>query len=161
MSSFVDIIGSVLTGGATGLLGTVVSGGLEFFKQKQKDEHELALMAEQRQNLELEVQGKERVAQIESESARDVAESNAFAKSFETAASRWSEGNSPWLVGVDVARGLTRPLLTGYLCALVTVLWFTTEDPAIRQRIVATVLYLATAAVLWWFGTRFRRPPRG
>ena len=60
---------------------------------------------------------------------------------------------------VDFVRGMTRPLLTWGLVALVGAIYFLlgAVDVAaadLRPRIVDTVLYLATAAVLWWFGQR-------
>ena len=60
---------------------------------------------------------------------------------------------------VDVVRGLTRPALTWSLFALVGAIYFLlgASDLAavsLRPRIVETVLYLFTAAMLWWFGAR-------
>ena len=56
-------------------------------------------------------------------------------------------------------RGLTRPLLTWCLLGLTGAIYFllaATDAHAalLRPRIVETVLYLATAALLWWFGSR-------
>jgi len=75
------------------------------------------------------------------------------------ASRRWSRGDSKWLVFVDVVRGLTRPGLTFLFVGLVGVIYFTLggsdmEILDIRPRIIDTVLYLATACVLWWFGAR-------
>ena len=70
---------------------------------------------------------------------------------------------------VDAVRGLTRPALTWSLFALVGAIYFLlgASDFAalsLRPRIVETVLYLFTAAMLWWFGSRQiekRRGPQG
>ena len=70
---------------------------------------------------------------------------------------------------VDAVRGLTRPLLTWSLFALVGAIYFLLGASdlgavGLRPRIVETVLYLFTAAMLWWFGSRQiekRRPREG
>lgn len=152
-----ELLGSVLTGGATGLIGTAVSHVFSFFKEKQKNAHTLAMMREERETLMLEIEGRERVAEIQSESAQDIAESKAFLASMNADRARYSSGDSRWLVMVDVVRGLIRPALTVGLVIFVGVIWSTSNDPEIDKQVVATVLYVCTAAVLWWFGTRVRR----
>ena len=70
---------------------------------------------------------------------------------------------------VDAVRGLTRPALTWSLFALVGAIYFLLgaadiTTVGLRPRIVETVLYLFTAAMLWWFGSRQiekRRGPEG
>lgn len=153
-----ELISSVLTGGATGLIGAGITSFIEYKKQKQKDAHELALMKEERQTLELEIQGRERVVVIQTESEKDIAETKAFAESLSNDKAAYSSGDSKYLVFVDVVRGLTRPSLTAYLVLLVTILWFTTDNEQVEEKIAATVLYLTTAAVLWWFGSRAKQP---
>jgi len=72
---------------------------------------------------------------------------------------------------VDFVRGLIRPGLTIYLVVLAHLMYndshkmlvergsqlTTTELQALSLQIVGTLLYLATTAVVWWFGTR---PPK-
>ena len=65
---------------------------------------------------------------------------------------------------VDVVRGLTRPLLTFGLVGLVGAIYFLlgaedTHADLLRPRIIETVLYVATAAVLWWLAAD-REAPR-
>ena len=61
---------------------------------------------------------------------------------------------------VDVVRGLVRPALTVGLFTLVGAIYFSLAAsaepsvPALKAQIVHTVLYMATAAGLWWFGQR-------
>ena len=151
------VFGAILTGGATGLLGTVSSGLFDYFKQKQRNRHTLAMMMEERKTLELEIQGRERVAVIEAESAQEIAASKAFAASYQTDQARYSKGDHPALVWVDVTRGFTRPVITVALVAITTAFYFTAGEETQRQ-VVASVLYVTTAAVLWWFGTRVKQP---
>lgn len=72
---------------------------------------------------------------------------------------------------VDWLRGITRPLLTVYLVVLTHLMFnwcrelaavhgsvlSSVELKEIITLVLSTLLYLATVAVVWWFGTR---PPR-
>ena len=86
------------------------------------------------------------------------------------------KGKSKWLKftmsAVDTIRGLVRPLLTVYLVAVAHWMYndmhalleargaaLTAEQvQTLAMQIIGTLLYLATTAVVWWFGTR---PPKG
>src|SRR5258706_4250216 len=77
-------------------------------------------------------------------------------------------GTFGWLMLVltDVFRGLVRPALTVYLCALTTYVWWQVRqllqveelEPStvleVWKMVVGTILYLTTTCILWWFGTR-------
>lgn len=155
-----DAVISVLTGGATGLLGTVVSGAIDFFQSRAEHNRELDLRRLDIELAQAEANSAERVAAIEAEGARGRAELEAMAASYREASSRMSRPGDGFLMKlVDFVRGMTRPVLTWGLVALVGVIYFTLgagglEPEAIRPRIIETVLYLTTAAVLWWFGQR-------
>ena len=151
---------SILTGGATGLLGTAISGAIDFFQSRQRHAQEMDL---RRLDIELahaEAEGAMAHAAIEAEAARERAEWEALEASYREASRRWSRPGDGWAMQlVDVVRGLTRPALTWSLFALVGAIYFLlgaselAEEP-LGPRIVETVLYLFTAAVLWWFGAR-------
>lgn len=153
-----EFLGDLLTGGATGLLGVGISSFVEYKKQTQKNKHELDMAKEERETLALEIQGRDRVATIQSETERSIADTKAFSESLASDRATYSNGNSEWLVMVDVVRGLTRPTLTTMLVLMTAVLWFTTDDVNLQKQIVATVLYVTSAAVLWWFGSRMKQP---
>ena len=154
-----DIIGSIVTGGATGLLGAGISGITEFLKQKQKNAHDLAMSIEDRESLKLEIDGREKVARIEGETATSVADAAAFAQSMKADKATYAEGSSSgWLVAVDFFRGITRPGMTWYFAFFVTGIYFTTDLPEVKDKIVVTVLYVTTTMILWWFGTRNKKP---
>lgn len=69
---------------------------------------------------------------------------------------------------VDATRGLVRPVLTAYLVAISHLMYLdmaqlleskgaALEVSMVQQlvvQIISTLLYLATVAVVWWFGTR-------
>jgi len=155
-----DTIMSVLTGGATGLLGTVVSGAIDFFQSRAEHKREMDLRRLDIELAQTEAGAAEKVAAIEAEGARDAAALEAMEASYREASSRMSRPGDGFLMKlVDFVRGMTRPVLTWGLVALVGTIYFTLgagglEPESIKPRIVETVLYLATAAVLWWFGQR-------
>ena len=157
---FAEIIGSVLTGGLTGVIGSGITSYVEFKKQEQKFAHDLQIATLDNEMMKLEIAGKERVAVIEQETEELIADSKAFSESIAADRATYSQGmKSKWLVAVDVVRGLTRPTLTVVLCVLTATIWFTTDEklqPDIKKQVAATVLYVTTAAVLWWFGSRVK-----
>lgn len=186
MELIAGLIGSIFSGGATGLIGVAIQRFADF-KNKQLD------MALERQRGEIEIEkrhadlaimakeyeGKVQVAQVEGATAKDVADTQAFAQSLFKEPERYSNSNnvSPrqqWvLVLLDALRGAVRPLLTLYLCALTTYIWYQvktkleTEDLdaaaalEVWKYVVQNILYLTTTVVLWWFGTRNKQgPPR-
>jgi hypothetical protein len=77
------------------------------------------------------------------------------------------------LVLLDFLRGVVRPGLTVYLCAITTLIYvearaimagvsFATADAMrVHDLIVNTIMYLTTTCVLWWFGTRNSQKPPG
>lgn len=174
-----SIIGSIFAGGATGLLGVVFQRAFdwlherEVLKQKQSDQQfELEKRKIDIQITQAEWAGRTRIAETEAGAAKDVAESQAFATSLLKEPERYSDaGKLTWgqnwiLVLLDFFRGSIRPLLTVYLCALTTYIWWQVRqlmdkedlDPAevleVWKMVVNTILYLTTTCILWWFGTR-------
>ena len=161
---------SVLTGGATGLLGTALSAVVDFFQSRQQHSQELDLRRLDIELAKAEAEGAAAHAAIEAQATRERAEWEALEVSYREASRRWSRpGEGRLMQFVDAVRGLTRPLLTWSLFALVGAIYFLlgASDLAamgLRPRIVETVLYLFTAAMLWWFGSRQiekRRPRQG
>lgn len=158
-----DILLSILAGGVTGIAGTIVSAVSGYLERRQRHRQELEL---RRTDLELaraEAASAERVAAIESESRETEGGWRALEASYQVAGARWSSGDSPWLVAVDVVRGLIRPVLTLGFLILAGAIYFTAVaiPPAdVGVRVVDTILYLATTTTLWWFGTRPRRAER-
>ena len=174
-----SIIGSIFAGGATGLLGVVFQRAFdwlherEVLKQKQADQQfELEKRKIDIQVTQAEWAGRTRVAETEAGAAKDVAESQAFAASLlkeperYSSADRLTPGQNWLLVILDFLRGIVRPGLTLYLCALTTYIWWqvrqliSTEDLdpdavlEIWKMVVNTILYLTTTCILWWFGVR-------
>ena len=165
-------ISSLLTGGATGILGSVMSNVTDFMEQRRKNQHELELR-------KLDIQEMEKEYEHRKEVTAQQTQAKAQQTSYEHDTRAYSSGikvKSPWLktplIFVDLVRGLVRPALTIYLIALV---WFVfkraqgvleesgletlqpQEALAIYSTIIDMILYLAATAVTWWFGTRPRQ----
>lgn len=157
-----DLITGLLTGGATGLLGVAVSTVTDYMERRAR--HREAIES-QRLDIELaqiEAASAEHRATLALQTAEIEAEGRALDASYAEARARWSgPGEGGLIVAVDVVRGLTRPLITWLLIGLVAGIYWTAlpEEEALRTRIVATVLYLATTCVVWWFGGRRPAPP--
>lgn len=183
-----SIIMSILGGGATGLLGVGLQRFFDWLNVKanlqrdqQKYANDLAMKKLDLDLMDKEWAGRVKVAEQEGKTATEVAATNAFAKSLLQEPERYATGNRPegWLGNLgwfmlactDVMRGVVRPLLTLYLCALTTFVWWQVRqlikhedlDPAavldIWKLVVNTILYLTTVCILWWFGTRNQAQP--
>ena len=143
------LITSVLTGGATGLIGSLLSKGIGLFEatQKRKDR---ALEYEQELKL-LDRQAALRKAETESELA--IADAETTASLREASYRHDSSLGNPHRWVVDVLR-LVRPALTLFLLVTVFVIYTTTNDLEIMAGIVDSVLFMASSAVTWWFGDR-------
>lgn len=156
-----DLILGVLSGGVTGLIGTVISGGMKFFENRQKHGHELAIMEMEMQQMDKEAEIARDIKELDMEGKDRTAAWHALEASYKESTSRMSTGDSAWLVMVDVVRGLMRPVITLGLLVLMAVIYFTTaaelagpNGTPMTVSIIQTVLYVGTTAVLWWFGTR-------
>jgi hypothetical protein len=151
-----DIVLGLLTGGATGLIGTALSGVMKFFNMKQEQAHELKVMEMELRQMDKEAEIALSIEEKKQEGKEAEAAWRGLEASYREAGQRWSTGDSGWIVFVDVVRGLMRPLLTLLLVVLMGVIYFTlgADKPSMQDQIIATVLYLATASVLWWFGSR-------
>ncbi len=156
-----DLLMGVLSGGVTGLIGTVISGGMKFFENKQKHGHELAIMDMEIKQMHVEAEIAKDVAELEMEGKDRQAAWSALEASYKESTSRMSTGDSQWLVMVDVVRGLMRPVITLGLLLGIGVIYFTVgadttlpDGTPMTVNIIQTVLFVGTTAVLWWFGTR-------
>lgn len=174
---------AIVSGGATGILGVIFQRVFDHWKQKQELDkikaihaHELAMKRADAEIMKEEYAQRVKLAQTEGETAREVADSQAFAASFQLEPKRYSEGVKAGKIGgfllilADVVRGVVRPGLTIYLAWIATALYWDSQKMlsgsgfeakllvSMHQQIVFTLLYLFTTCVLWWFGTRNRQP---
>jgi hypothetical protein len=170
---------AIVSGGATGLLGVIFQRVFDHWKQKQELDkikaqhaHEVAMKKADAEIMAQEWAARTKVAQVEGETARDVADAQAFTASLTSEPARYSEGVKAGkyggflLIMADVIRGIVRPGLTIYLAWIATALYWDSQKlvagsgfeakllVGMHQQIVFTLLYLFTTCVLWWFGTR-------
>lgn len=191
------LVSSVMSGGATGLLGILIQRWFDSKSKAQDIEviklnHENAVelrrieieqtakewegrrdvAAEDRAAREAEAAAVERAAAYESDARMAVASiEHDRARYLSPAAQRRSKWAAFMMGAVDFTRGMVRPLLTAYLVIVVHLMfnWARTfaerngqalsaaDSKEILLKIIEVVLYLATVAVVWWFGTR---PPK-
>lgn len=182
-----SLISSIFSGGLTGLLGVAFQRFFDFLKVKQElqakkmdQDHELALRKQDAEIMAQEWAARTKVAEVEAAGREAVAAEEAFAKSFAMEPKQYSSKvqvgpvTGFMLVLLDFLRGIVRPGLTIYLCAITTMVYLEARavlagievlsaDQAIEIHtlIVSTILYLTTTCVLWWFGTRNRQKAPG
>lgn len=177
--NFLDLIGGVVSGGVTGILGgalqmfaTYKGKQLDMALEKQRGDNEVAKREIDHKIAQAEYAGKLAVAKEEGETAKEVAASVAFSKGLIAEPERYSSQSTltagqNWLfVIIDCLRGIVRPALTLYLCALTTYIWWQVRQLISKEDLVAadvlevwrlvvqTILYLTTTCILWWFATR-------
>lgn len=174
-----EFILSIVSGGATGLFGSLFKGIGDYFKRKQEMAHELAMRKADMEMMDKEWEYRDRAAAREGEVRLQESADDLQQASYQHDQATYSRGlkiklafNRTLLVMVDVIRGLTRPALT------IIMLWMVWDlskevraviDAAgveridiatamdLQKRIVCTVLYLASMCVAWWFGDRGKK----
>ena len=174
-----DILGivtSLFGGGLTGLIGGVTekifaykARKLALQENREKYTHEVNMKKADAEIMAQEWAARTKVADIEAVAKIDAADAKAFSASFNEPV-RYSQGDltkkQNWLMVVlDTIRGLVRPGLTLYLCAITTVLYlkavaFVPGDVSVEQsmelveKVTNMILYVTTTCILWWFGSR-------
>lgn len=172
-------LGSIFSGGLTGLLGVAFQRFFDFLKIKQELEmkklefdHEINMRRIDGELMAQEWAARTQVATIEATAKENVAAEASFAASFSNEPKQYSAKVKVgpvagfFLVLLDFLRGIVRPGLTIYLCVITTMIYlearaimagveFLTSDAMrVHEQIISTILYLTTTCVLWWFGTR-------
>jgi tRNA threonylcarbamoyladenosine modification (KEOPS) complex Pcc1 subunit len=178
-----ESIAAVLSGGATGIFGSLITDVSSHFANKSKYEFELKKGELDIKVIEAEAAASARVA--ESELQRAMAEADAKTAQTELQAfiaaeksdgdiiSAISAAKSPSKLVNTAAfiRTMVRPILTLYLCLISTIMYLDASNALERidtnavaeQTLVVyssttnNVLYLTSAAVLFWFGQRKKK----
>lgn len=165
--NFIDLLLGGAGGGIIGTIGSLANkwqeGKSALALAKENNAYSLATkdrdLALLKLKLESENYGKEIDRDIEfdkTSGASLVASVEADAAAYSTVDTRKA---SPWLIFVDVVRGLMRPGLTigltslnGYLS--VVLLGKLTETADLGNQIILSTATLAGMSVAWWFGAR-------
>ena len=146
-----DLLGTVLTGGATGIIGSILGKAFSFLdywvdEKKADNEHERTLELLELQN---KIGAEETERELAISDAKYASDQRLAAYNHDTA----SGVGSAWVV--DILR-LVRPALTLLLILMVGYL-YTQSVEAGRAAIEASVIFMCSSAVLWWFGDRAMR----
>ena len=146
-----ELLGTVLTGGATGIIGSVIGKAFSFVdywveEKKADKDHGRTLEMLRLQN---------EIGAAENEREMAVAQADADANMRMASYQHDSSASLsyPWVAAV---LRLIRPTLTLSLIVLVGMLYFA-ADIGGRATIEASVIYMCSSAVLWWFGDRAMR----
>ena len=174
----IDMVSSVLTGGATGLIGVGLQRFAEYKNKQLEIEIELKKAASELEMRKADASimaqewaARTKVVEVQAEASASVAADQAFSQALLMEPKQYSQGITAtpaqaWLMFIlDFVRGFVRPGLTIYLCFITTVIYLKasgmveagmSQDRAYELviLIVNTVLYLTTTCVLFWFGTR-------
>lgn len=166
-----DLLTSVVSGGATGLIGAGITRLAEHHAKKMEYKHDEKMRELDAAIMREEWTQKTKIADIEAEVKLDATAAASFAASFNEP-QRYSDGTKLTafqnliMVFVDALRAVVRPALTIYLCAISTYLYWDAhkameyvgvmELTKLVNQIVDTILYLTTVVVAWWFGTRVK-----
>ena len=176
-----SILLSVISGGASGILGGAIQSVFSFLGKNQElkgkeldHKFQIDLVHANAEVMTQEWAQRAKVAEIEGETAKDVEASKAFAAGFASEPKMYSEHVQPtsaqgWmLIAMDLFKAIIRPALTLYLCAVATMMYIEAKgllvlygkamsvDQAfdIHQAVAGTLLYLFNTCVCWWFYQR-------
>jgi len=172
-----SLLGSVVSGGVTGVLGSAISAVISYKTQALEYRHELEMEQAARETMKEEWAQRTKIAEIEGETQKDVAATQAFQASIMSDKATYSTGiafdklKGGWfyallMVMVDFLRGIIRPLSTILFITMTFIMYFSLKarveaagtDPKalmdLFNQAVTVILYLATTTVCWWFGAR-------
>ncbi|MBU2978994.1 hypothetical protein [Alteromonas sp. C1M14] len=171
-----DTLTAVLSGGATGLLGSAIQSFSNYKTKQLEFEQENIRLAHDAQMVQLEAQASISISQQESaaQTEKSAFELQTSSYSHDVRSYMPDVGAPSWIIAalgiVDVLRGLIRPSLTAYMAVAAAVILASAnsllgdlDQIAAAERlqtatnIWATMLYVATTIFFWWFG---QRPPK-
>lgn len=136
----IETILGILSGG----VGSWMSKAIGIYEKKQTFDHEIRLMEMQMKAKQSETENELAITQEESIGA------------LRTASYEHDIASGKTSLWVNNTLRMVRPVLTVFLIFLVGAIWFTVgkEDVSLRYQIVEGVLFMASAALAWWFGAR-------
>lgn len=179
-----DSVLSVMTGGLTGLLGAGIqkyseqqTKKLELEALKLKNGHDLEMRRMDIEADKVAWEQRKEIKGIEGATAIGIEDAKAFAVSQEKehnllAGQKLNSLQVWFMVLLEFVRGMIRPGLTIYLCAITTLMSYQAymilrhlnaaieakDAMLVMREIVSTILYLTTTCVTWWFGVRTQAP---
>lgn len=170
-------IGAILAGGATGILGSLISLAGEFKKIKEQHRHEERMTELATESMQIEAKLKLEQTVTEGEIQQQLAALETLRASYDhDKATYYTKTGVKIIDGfvgfcfglVDVIRGFIRPVIT-VLMALVAIevhneminMMAQMEQPLTPEQAAQiyanmnnVIFFIATTVILWWFGTR-------
>lgn len=148
-----EIIASVLSGGATGIIGSLV-GTVGRYVEKRQEIKQMSLEFSQEIKLQ-ELQISARSSELESEQAIALVKADSDIK---TASYAHDASYGPIMPVIAAILRFVRPILTfGLLGFTVYIFFIVHEDPQVGRELSNQIMFLTTTAVAWWFGDRSLR----
>ncbi len=156
------MLDSLLSGGLLGVVGSIGSNILGYFKAKQEHKQsievrKLDIVASAKEHgyamEQIKAEAQYRTEQLSIEAERDLsaAEYSALEASYKSDLAY--EGDSTLLLIAEFMRRITRPVLTFFLVFLTTAIYFNSPDD--QQSLIARAVVAMTATVVsWWFADR-------
>lgn len=142
----IETLLTALTGGATGLIGSLIGRVAGYFEEKQKLKrlevelaHEVVLQKMQQQENALEREQEKYITGVEAQTTSLVS-SYAHDSSFGDSALRW-----------------VRPLLTLLLIVGTVLVYYTLPDQLTKSDVALQIVYFTGVAISWWFADRSGR----
>lgn len=153
---------SLLSGGLLGVIGSIASNILGYFKAKQEHKQnieirKLDIVASAKEHGyamdQIKAEGEYRNEGLRIDAERDLstAEYGALESSYKSISDY--EGDNKLLIRAEFLRRITRPLLTFILVFLTSAIYFTSPDD--QQSLIGRAVIAMTATVVsWWFADR-------
>lgn len=170
----IDFLASLLSGGLTGIVGSLATGLMSYFKQKEINRHTIEMRKLDMQLAQMQIDSEKDIANIDKEKAIETEEVKAFRTSMSDTtlyAGETIRNHRVWGVFymlLDFIRGGLRPVMTIYLVVLTTYIYNdlqamlgqqaipVEEAIEIVRYIINAIVYLTMTVILWWFGTRLK-----
>ena len=159
--NLVEILTAGAGGGLFGVLGQVGNRAIGIWEAKEKRKELVLVHAQEERRWAheatlLDLQAKARAEETEGELALVEARGTWDGLAASHAAEAAIGKSYPW---VEAVRGMTRPTLTLLSLIGLALVYFTDAGrrPDLQSTIVDTVVFLASATTVWWFGDRAPR----
>lgn len=177
MSILADIMGSLASGGLTGILGGALSWAkdrsmakLEIERLAVTQKHDLAMAQHEKELMSMEADKEIRISERSAEAEEHVAQLDALKEGLKAA--KWdvadTEKEGPVLRFIEGLRRMVRPLASYYSIFILSVLTYwciglwndmglaMTPEQAydLNMQMMSAIVYLSTTILLWWFSTR-------
>lgn len=139
----------LLSGGATGILGSLFTSVMGVVKMWQEREDKKLQYAHEVRLQEMQLESMKAETERELLIAEQHASSAAMTASIQHDSGL--EGVSGW---VKDFRASFRPFATLFLMVLTALIFFSTDDVTLRHMVTEAVIFCTIAAISWWFGSR-------